>query len=79
MKLQNTIGANSTQPLEQHYSPEQVAKFTNFHPESIRRAVRDGRIPGVHIGRAIRISESAVRRILSEGLAGGLASRKVAQ
>jgi excisionase family DNA binding protein len=50
------------------YSPAQVGQRFSFHEESIRRAVREGRIAAVHIGRKVRIRGDVVLRILSEGL-----------
>jgi excisionase family DNA binding protein len=78
MKTTTDNSASSARP-ERHFTPTQVGQLLNFHPESIRRAIREGRIPCVYFGRAIRVAESVVQRILAEGLAGGLTSRKGAE
>ncbi len=37
-------------------SPRQLHERWSFHPESIRRMIREGRLPAVRIGKHIRIS-----------------------
>ena len=51
--------------------PLTVAEFAEifrYHPESVRRAIRQGRIKTIHVGRQHRIPAKEVERILSEGL-----------
>lgn len=55
------------------YSPAIVGKLLIRHPESIRRDIREDRIPAVHIGRNVRVRGSVVLQILSEGLPKGRA------
>jgi excisionase family DNA binding protein len=50
-------------------SPDTVAHAIGLHPESVRRAIRAGRIRAVHIGRNVRIPSDELDRILAGGLA----------
>jgi hypothetical protein len=45
-----------------------LATAVGYHPESIRRAIRQGRIRTVRFGRGHRISDAEAQRILKEGL-----------
>jgi excisionase family DNA binding protein len=47
---------------------EELAALISWHPESVRRAIRDGRIEAKQFGRTWRILPVEVTRILSEGL-----------
>jgi len=46
----------------------EVGHLLKWHPESVRRAVRDGRLPAVYLGRWVRIRDSVARKILTDGL-----------
>jgi hypothetical protein len=46
----------------------EVAEAARWHPESIRRAIRQGRIQVIRFGRSLRIADSEAQRILTQGL-----------
>ena len=48
--------------------PCELANDLRWHEESIRRAIRDGRIAAVKIGRGWRIPVSELTRIAANGL-----------
>ena len=39
-----------------HLSPSQLHARWGFHPESIRRMVREGRLPALRIGNRLRVA-----------------------
>ncbi len=47
---------------------DEFAASAGLHPESVRRAIRQGRIPAIKFGRTWRIPPAAAERILREGL-----------
>lgn len=47
---------------------EEFASQISWHPESVRRAIRDGRIKAKQFGRTWRIMPDEVARIMAEGL-----------
>ena len=54
--------------LLQLWTTEGLAQAVGYHVESIRRAIRQGRIRTVKFGRFHRIPAAEAQRILSEGL-----------
>ena len=46
----------------------ELATAARLHPERVRRAVRQGRLPVLRFGRGIRIPDDVAQRILREGL-----------
>lgn len=61
--------SNQSAPgLARTYTIREVATLINFHTESVRRAIRQGRIKALPFGRCLRIPGEEVERILSEGL-----------
>jgi excisionase family DNA binding protein len=64
-------------PSEAAYTVEEVAGVIKYHPESVRRAIRQGRISALQFGAGYRIPAAELRRILTSGLpyrsAGGVA------
>jgi len=65
--VQKKIAVNSPPP-QLLFTPEEVAAAISFHPESIRRAVRGGRIAAVKLGAAWRIPAAELQRIVTQGL-----------
>ena len=58
--------AESPSP-ERICSPKEVADRLSIHPTTLRRAVRQGKITGVHIGlKRIGILQSEVERCLQQ-------------
>jgi excisionase family DNA binding protein len=47
--------------MELMYTPEEAAEMLKLNPETIRRALRDGRLRGNQFGRVWRIPESALK------------------
>lgn len=47
---------------------EEVARAIRYHPESVRRAIRQGRIHAIQFGAGWRIPAAELRRILATGL-----------
>ncbi len=54
--------------LEPVLTVESLAALIHYHPESIRRAIRQGRIQAQRFGAGYRIQPTEARRIVSEGL-----------
>jgi len=52
----------------QLYQPCDFARIISWHPESVRRAIREGRIKAVRISRGLRIPAEEVARICKNGL-----------
>ena len=52
----------------QMFTTEEVAKRLRYHHESIRRAVRQGRIHAVKTGALWRVPAAELERIVREGL-----------
>jgi excisionase family DNA binding protein len=48
--------------------PEELAELIRFHPESVRRAIRQGRIKAVKTGRHWKIPHEEARRVIECGL-----------
>jgi len=49
------------------FSPEEVAAAISFHPESIRRGIREGVIAAVKVGTAWRVPLGELQRIATQG------------
>jgi excisionase family DNA binding protein len=47
---------------------EQVAQCIDWHPESVRRAIRQGRLHAVKLGRGWRISEETMENVRLHGI-----------
>lgn len=54
--------------LEQLYLPTEVADALRYHIESVRRAIRQGRIKAIKTGRQWRVARAELDRLLREGL-----------
>ena len=50
------------------YTPAEFATIIRFHPESIRRAIRSGRIASVRFSRKLLIPAAEAARIFAQGL-----------
>lgn len=50
------------------YAPAHVGRLISWRQESVRRAVHEGRLPAVFVGRNVRIPGVAVLRVLKEGM-----------
>jgi excisionase family DNA binding protein len=50
--------------------PGELAGLVSFHPESVRRAIRQGRIRALKFGNSWRIPSAEVARIITQGLSG---------
>jgi excisionase family DNA binding protein len=48
----------------------EAAAVLRVHPETIRRAIRDGRVEGVRIWRSLRIRQSTLDRLMVDGVTG---------
>jgi excisionase family DNA binding protein len=55
-------------PISPIISPEQLSKLIQWHPETVREAIRRGRIKAVKIGPYWRITRPEVDRIMENGL-----------
>jgi excisionase family DNA binding protein len=47
---------------------QRVAAVLNWHPGSVRRAIRQGRIKAVRVGQQWRVSTEELARMQNEGL-----------
>jgi excisionase family DNA binding protein len=50
------------------YSPSHVAAALGLHVESIRDALRDGRLPGLRVGAHWRVTHATLTEMLQRGL-----------
>ena len=48
-------------------SPGALAARWEYHPESVRRKIRNGSLPAIRLGTRLRIPLDAVEKIESEG------------
>jgi excisionase family DNA binding protein len=55
-KRQKRVPTPTHYPREGRASTQQAAQFLNLHPETIRRRVRAGRLPGRIDGTRLRIN-----------------------
>jgi hypothetical protein len=75
-ETQNQIGerasstgsrARETKLATRLYPPQEVATRWHWHTESVRRAIREGRIASIVISRRRLVPESELEKIESEG------------
>jgi excisionase family DNA binding protein len=59
---------NQVLPTAPARTVEEVAALIHYHPESVRRAIRQGRIHALQFGAGWRIPAPEVARILTAGL-----------
>lgn len=59
---------SSCEPAQAGMTTEEFARAIGFHPESVRRCLRAGRLKGLWFGRTYRIPLGEVQRILTHGL-----------
>ena len=57
-----------TSPNDAALTVEELAARIKYHPESVRRAIRQGRIHALPFGAGWRIPAQEVARILTAGL-----------
>lgn len=62
-------------PVSAGLPSDEFARAISWHPESVRKAIRQGRIRAIKFGRFFRIPTAEVERILRDGIpsAGGAA------
>lgn len=65
--MKKTVVENETSEARL-YEPRAFARVIAWHPESVRRAIRQGRIKAVRLGGGWRIPADEVSRICSAGL-----------
>jgi excisionase family DNA binding protein len=66
--MQATPSTVSAEHSEQaFFTPREVAARIKFHKESVRRAIREGRIRAVSFGRFKRVPAAEVTRIEASG------------
>jgi hypothetical protein len=54
--------------LEAPFKVDRLAALIGYHPQSLRRVIRQGRIATIPFGKGYRIPAQEVRRILAKGL-----------
>ncbi len=52
--------------MEQYLTPEEVAEKLKLHPDTVKRLLRQGKIPGVKIEGSWRISISELNAYLDQ-------------
>ena len=60
--------AGQPQTVKRFYSPEEFAAELQWHPESVRRAIRKGRIASVRFTRKLLIPQAEAARLFTQGL-----------
>ena len=68
MKPSEQVVAESQKIEERLLEVGEFAELISFHPESVRRAIRQGRIQALRFGNTWRVPPSEVARILANGL-----------
>lgn len=58
----------AAQTILKAYSPEEVGEAIGWHPESVRLAIRQGRIPAKRFGRTWRITHADLLAIMDKGI-----------
>lgn len=59
---------NNATKIDAGLTVEELAAAIKYHPESVRRAIRQNRIRALPFGAGYRIPPDEVARILSQGL-----------
>jgi hypothetical protein len=72
VKVSKFLGLSKPTPIpatdsRPHFTPADLAARWRWHAESVRRAIREGRISSMIIGRRRLIAASEVERIEREG------------
>lgn len=71
-------GVGNPEAFRAWVSPKQLAKRLDREPETVRRWVREGRLPAIRLpGRAMRIAEADVQAFLRSGGAESEDARKI--
>lgn len=52
--------------IEKFFTTEQVANILQVHPFTILKFIKQGRLPGIKLGRVYRIKESDVKEFLDQ-------------
>lgn len=52
--------------IEKFFTTEQVANILQVHPFTILKFIKQGKLPGIKLGRVYRIKESDVKAFLEE-------------
>ena len=52
---------------DEYLSPEQAASVARVSPATVRRWVREGKLPGHHAGRRVRVKRSELESLMREG------------
>jgi len=58
----------SQPPNRDLFLVDAVAARLSWHPESLRRAIRSGRVHAVKLGKTWRIAQSEIDRVIAEGV-----------
>ncbi|MDY0060039.1 MAG: helix-turn-helix domain-containing protein [Myxococcota bacterium] len=70
--------SDATQGFDRLLTVAEVAELLAVDPESVRKWIRDGRLPSVRISRLRRVPRSAVDRVARQGLPHPAAARTAA-
>lgn len=62
------MATDKTSQIEVMHAPSALAKAAGISEKTVGRLLRSGRIKGVKIGGNWRISDTEVRRVLTEGV-----------
>ena len=65
MRVVNCWGMTTAQ--NQLLSPGALAARWEYHPESVRRKIRNGTLPAIRIGGRLRVPLEAIEKIESDG------------
>jgi excisionase family DNA binding protein len=65
--MEKILAARASRAAADFLSAAQLARRWQMHAESIRRMIREKRLPATRIGRRLRISLAEVERLEGEG------------
>jgi excisionase family DNA binding protein len=77
LKRSDNLGQNSDMP-DDLMTPEAAAEYLKMHVDSVRRLLRQKKLPGVKIGGAWRIKRAVLDALLEGPAPAGKAKKKPA-
>ena len=52
---------------EKYYTPDEIARMFKVTRNAVYNWYRQGQLEGIHMGRALRISETALQKFIQQG------------
>lgn len=71
MTMTETATTSTPAPVPTWLTPEQMGRRVRLHPKTLLRLARDGRIPCLRAGKAVRFAAEQVEAALTKNAANG--------